>query len=105
MEVSLNHLDYLDYSHEVKIKPTNPLDSPSFNHILDIPTVEFTTGEKIRVRVYDKAEDQIIRIIWYLNSLDQILLFVFAMRSICDFRIIYEYQIVVTEYQIVLELN
>ena len=33
----------------------------------------------------------IIQIIWYSNSWDRIVLFVFGIRSICDFRIIFEY--------------
>ena len=35
--------------------------------------------------------DRIIRIIRYSNSWDRIVLFVFGIRSICDFRIIFEY--------------
>ena len=34
---------------------------------------------------------RIIRIIRYSNSWDRIVLFVFGIRSICDFRIIFEY--------------
>ena len=42
--------------------------------------------------VVPKSELQrIIRIIRYSNSWDQIVLFVFGIRSICDFRIIFEY--------------
>ena len=42
--------------------------------------------------VYYVSElDRIIRIIRYSNSWDRIVLFVFGIRSICDFRIIFEY--------------
>ena len=34
---------------------------------------------------------RIIRIIRYLNSWDRIVLFVFGIRSICNFRIVFEY--------------
>ena len=34
---------------------------------------------------------RIIRIIWYSNSWDQIVLFIFGIRSICNFRIVFEY--------------
>ena len=40
---------------------------------------------------YDAELDRIIRIIRYSNSWDRIVLFVFGIRSICDFRIIFEY--------------
>ena len=34
---------------------------------------------------------RIIQIIWYSNSWDQIILFVFGIQSICNFRIVFEY--------------
>ena len=40
---------------------------------------------------YQPELDRIIRIIRYSNSWDRIVLFVFGIRSICEFRIIFEY--------------
>jgi len=57
------------------------------------------SAETVQKRIESEASimeleaelDQIIRIIRYSNSRERIVLFIFGIRSICDFRIIFKY--------------